>query len=115
MQFDKSPRTVNMTSEPRLSTTPSHRPGTRQPAMTISTPPQTTPAVSPPLHTHRRHRLIVRLALLVTALLILFVAAVAGAAWYFSSQLLNVRPDRPSYTLKVLALSGTTIKLPRTG
>src|SRR5450759_4266883 len=64
---------------------------------------------------HRRPRLIVILAWLIAFILILFLAVLGAASWYFSSQLLDVRPDRPSYDLKVLALGRTTIKLPRTG
>jgi pimeloyl-ACP methyl ester carboxylesterase len=64
---------------------------------------------------HRTLRLIVILAWLMAFILILFLAVLGAASWYFSSQLLDVRPDRPSYELKVLALGRTTIELPRTG
>jgi pimeloyl-ACP methyl ester carboxylesterase len=70
-----------------------------------------TPSFSAP----RGRRRWVVLACLVVAVLALAVAALAGGAWYFSSQLLDVRPDRPSYSLRVLALHHTTIELPRTG
>src|SRR5947209_18973563 len=36
-----------------------------------------------------------------------------GIAWYFSSQLLDVRPNRPNYSLQVLGLHHATIELPR--
>lgn len=55
------------------------------------------------------------LAAFVATLVILLILVLGGAAWYFSSQLLDVRPDRPSYSLKVLALSRSTVTLPRTG
>jgi alpha-beta hydrolase superfamily lysophospholipase len=48
-------------------------------------------------------------------MLVVAAAALAAGAWYFSSQLLDARPDRPSYSLQVLALHRTTIELPRTG
>ena len=53
--------------------------------------------------------------MLIVSLVILVVGGSGAGAWYFSSQLLDVRPNRPDYSLKVLALSRTTITLPRTG
>jgi uncharacterized protein len=62
-----------------------------------------------------RRRLRLTLIALLASLLILAVGGLSAAAWYFSSQLLDVRPDRPNYNLQVLALGRTTIELPRTG
>jgi uncharacterized protein len=55
------------------------------------------------------------LVFVTVGLIVLAAAALTGGAWYFSSQLLDVRPDRPSYSLRVLALKHSTIELPRTG
>ena len=83
--------------------------------MTVSTPEHPMVDLSPTARTHRRRRLTVSLVTIAILLLTIAIVALGGAAWYFSSQLLDVRPDGPSYSLKVLALSRTTITLPRTG
>ncbi len=83
--------------------------------MTISPQENGRSAASPPMQPRRRSRLVLKLSLVAVSLLVLVAAVLGGAAWYFSSQLLDVRPDRPSYNLKILALGHTTITLPRTG
>jgi alpha-beta hydrolase superfamily lysophospholipase len=69
----------------------------------------------PSVRGRRRRHTLVAFVCLAAGVLVLAVVALAAGAWYFSSQLLDVRPDRPSYSLQVLALHRTTIELPRTG
>jgi uncharacterized protein len=75
--------------------------------------PQASNIPSFPAHRSRlRLKLIIYLA---SALALITTALLFSLAWYFSSQLLDVRPNRPNYSLRVLALHRHTIALPRTG
>jgi hypothetical protein len=48
------------------------------------------------------------------ALVLLVCAGVGGIAWYFSSQALDVAPDRASYKEQVIALRAHTVEFTRT-
>lgn len=63
-------------------------------------------------HRHRRWRFFASLAV---TLAVLVCCVILGIGWYFSSQLLDVTHTPDSYTIPVLAESGTTIELARTG
>jgi uncharacterized protein len=69
----------------------------------------------PSSHAHRRRHRLRLILYLVTGLALATASFLFGIAWYFSSQLLDVRPDRPNYSLQVLGLHRATIELPRTG
>jgi uncharacterized protein len=69
------------------------------------------PLGAPVRKSGRRWKIIVYLAI---ALLLLVAVAVAGIAWYFSSQALQVSPDHPTYKLRVVALRGHTVEVTRT-
>jgi uncharacterized protein len=58
-----------------------------------------------------RRRILVFLAGIVV---VLIAAGLGGAAWYYSSQLLDVTHGGPSYSIRVLALSGHRIELSST-
>ncbi|GAC1525667.1 MAG: alpha/beta fold hydrolase [Chloroflexota bacterium] len=72
-----------------------------------------TGATQPATTAKRRSRL--RLAAYILLVLILLVvAAFGGLAWYFSSAVVDVSHDHPTYDQRVLALHGNTVEVTRT-
>lgn len=81
-------------------------------ARTHDAPMTATSAQPTPVPKRRRWPRI--LIFLVIAIVVLTTAATGGTAWYFSSQALQLSPDHPAYSLRLLALRGTSVELNRT-
>jgi pimeloyl-ACP methyl ester carboxylesterase len=67
-----------------------------------------------PIPVPKRRRWPRILVYLLIVLVVLTGAAIGGTSWYFSSQALQLAPDQPTYSLRVLALRGNTIEVTRT-
>ncbi|MEU6857309.1 alpha/beta fold hydrolase [Glycomyces sp. NPDC046736] len=61
----------------------------------------------------RRRRWLRPLAISLVTLLVLALAALGGAGWYFSGEVVNVNHSESEYELTVQAVDATTVTLPR--
>jgi pimeloyl-ACP methyl ester carboxylesterase len=82
---------------------------------TTRTPQASLAPVLQPVRVRRKRRRLWWVVGIVLALFGLAVAGLLGAAWYFSSQLLDVTHEPDSYSLRVLALHGSTVDVTRNG